>query len=88
MTNSTSNSLLKSSKITIPKNGRIAYSSVQDDNSDIYTVNPDGTDPRRLTVNPGVDTHPAFSDDGSLITYTSERDGKYDVWIMNSDGSQ
>ena len=73
--------------IKATRNGRIAYSSIQDGNSEIYTVNPDGSDPKRLTTNPGVDTHPAYSPDGSKIAYTSERNGKYDVWIMSSDGS-
>lgn len=70
------------------RNGRIAFSSIRDGNSEIYTVNPDGSDPRRLTTNPGVDTHPAYSEDGRKIAFTSEREGRYDVWIMNADGSE
>ena len=69
------------------RNGRIAFASLRDGNSEIYTMHPDGSGLRRLTTNPGVDTHPSYSDDGSKIAYTSERDGRFDIWIMNSDGS-
>lgn len=69
-------------------NGKIAFTSIRDGNTEIYTANPDGSEMRRLTYNPGIDTHPAYSDDGSKIAFTSERDGRFDVWIMNSDGSQ
>ena len=69
------------------RNGRVAFASLRDGNSEIYTMHPDGSGLRRLTTNPGVDTHPSYSDDGSKIAYTSERDGRFDIWIMNSDGS-
>lgn len=46
-----------------------------------------GTGPVRLTNNPGADRHPAVSPDGKQIAFTSERNGKTDVWIMNVDGS-
>ena len=47
----------------------------------------DGTGIFQLTDNPGIDTRPSFSPDGSKIVYTSLRQGNYEVFIMNADGS-
>lgn len=40
-----------------------------------------------LTQNPADDLHPAWSPDGSTIAFASNRDGSYDIWLMNTDGS-
>jgi Tol biopolymer transport system component len=34
------------------------------------------------------DDHPAWSPDGSRIVFESDRDGNYDIFVMNADGSQ
>ncbi|HIE50903.1 MAG TPA: hypothetical protein EYP85_04015, partial [Armatimonadetes bacterium] len=40
-----------------------------------------------LTNNPADDVHPAWSPDGQTIAFSSNRDGTYDIWLMNPDGS-
>jgi TolB protein len=55
---------------------------------DIYTANADGSDPRRLTTNPGYDAEATLSPDGSTIVFTSLRDGDLDVYTMRVDGTQ
>jgi Tol biopolymer transport system component len=35
---------------------------------------------------PGIDCHPTFSPDGRRIAFTSNRDGKYEIYLMNADG--
>lgn len=67
--------------------GRIAYASNQSGNWDIYTMNADGSDQRRLTTDPANDTQPSFSADGTKIAFASDRAGNYDVYTMNADGS-
>jgi Tol biopolymer transport system component len=64
-------------------NGRIAFVSDRDGNAEIYSANPDGSDPQRLTANTVPDTDPAVSADGSRIAFTRQ----LDIWVMNADGS-
>ena len=73
----------------IPGPGRIAYFRTgPDGNTDIYTINPDGTASRRLTDDPAEDRDPAWSPDGSRIVFSSNRGGgPYDLYVMNADGS-
>lgn len=54
---------------------------------EIYVMDVNGTNVRRLTTSPGIDTEPAFSPDGSKIAFASTRAGNLDIWVMNADGS-
>jgi Tol biopolymer transport system component len=69
------------------QNGRIAFTSGRDGNLEIYTMNPDGGDQRRLTSNPASDRAPSWSPDGSKIAFSSNRDGNFQLYVMNADGS-
>ncbi len=51
---------------------------------DLYTLNSDGTAPRRLAESPGTeDRFPVLSPDGTKVAFS--RNGE--VWIMNRDGT-
>src|ERR1041384_839244 len=67
--------------------GRIAFASDRDGNFEIYVMNPDGSGQLRLTNDPGEDTQPAWSPDGTQIAFVSNRAGTNDIYIMNADGS-
>lgn len=55
---------------------------------DILTVPTQHGSPANLTHSPGVmDREPAWSPDGQLIAYFSDRDGEYDLYIGHEDGS-
>jgi TolB protein len=56
-------------------------------NTEIYTVNINGTGLRRLTDIGGINTSPSFSPNGHLIAFISNRGGSPQIYIMNSDGS-
>jgi Tol biopolymer transport system component len=57
------------------------------DRFDIYTVNRDGSDLRRLT-NYGVYTaEGVLSPDGRRVVFTSLKDGDLDIYTMNVDGT-
>jgi len=66
----------------------IAFVSDQNGNSEIYTVNTDGTDLTNLTNNPANDTSPAWSPDGTRLAFLSDRNGQWDIFLMRSDGSE
>ncbi len=67
--------------------GKIAFLSTRDGNSEIYIMNPDGTDQRRLTNNPANENEISFSPDGRRILFISDRNGPFHIFIMNSDGT-
>jgi TolB protein len=78
-------------------NGRIAFTSFRVDpppglqrSGDIFTVNPDGTDTRRLTTNPEADRQPDWSPDGRSIAYAIRKPGEpvnYEVSRMTAAGT-
>ncbi len=49
-------------------------------------MNADGTNVSRLTKHPAFDWEPAWSPDGELIAFTSDRDGSSQIFIMSVDG--
>lgn len=67
-------------------NGEIAFSSTRDGSADIYAMQADASGLRRLTRDPGADTDPAWSPDGTRIAFTSNRDGNDEIYVMNGDG--
>ena len=54
---------------TIGPDGRIVFMSVRDGDQEIYSMNGDGSDVRRLTHRQGPDGGPFFSHDGSKIIF-------------------
>src|SRR3990170_4856927 len=55
--------------------------------AEIYIMNTDGTDKRRVTYNSADDYDPAWSPDGSKIAFWSVRDGNGEIYIINADGT-
>ena len=75
-----------------PDGSKLAYvSSHADGKDDIWTMNPDGSDKTRLTIDSAnYDCFPAWSPDGSKIAFAKSPDkenGNWEIWIMNGDGS-
>ena len=71
-----------------PDGKQIAFMSGRDGNPEIYAMNVDGSNVRRLTNNQAGDSSPTWSPSGSQIAFTSDRTGKAQVYVMNSsDGS-
>jgi len=81
-----------------PLLGRIVFHSRRDGDLELYTMNPDGSDPIRLTNTPYngerylLELYASASPDGSRILFTQfegpEEDMAWsEVFVMNADGS-
>ena len=65
----------------------IVFVSTRDGNPEIYSINADGTNAKRLTEDPATDEQPSRSRDGQRIVFSSQRDGNAEIYVMNADGS-
>ncbi|MBP7619548.1 MAG: PD40 domain-containing protein, partial [Gemmatimonadales bacterium] len=54
---------------------------------EIYLMNADGSNLRRMTDHPGGDASPAWSPDGEYIIFTSNRSGNFEIHVMKRDGT-
>ena len=54
---------------------QIVFRSTRDGNKEIYLMNSDGTNVRRITNDPANDTMPSISPKGDMIAFTSTRAG-------------
>ena len=83
-----------------PRGDLIMFSRVVQGDYEIYTIRPDGTGVKRLTVSKGNDAHMAWSPDGEHIVFASTRmgfkdEGTYtdapqpygELFVMRYDGS-
>ena len=66
-----------------PDGRRIAFASRRRGSLDIYVMNADGTDTRRLTATGDDDDNPTWSPDGRRLAFN--RAG--DIYAMNADGT-
>jgi tricorn protease len=53
---------------------------------DLWIANSDGSQPRRLTVDEGIESDPYFSPDGKFIAFSAQYDGNTDVYLIPVEG--
>ena len=70
-----------------PKKQQIAFYSNRDGNFEIYVMDVDGNNPRRLTINPAIDAGPSWGPRGKKIAFHSNRGGNYDIFVMDANGN-
>jgi len=73
-------------------NSKILYTggfraSMVNKNNDIFIMNADGSNVKKLTDSLVSDFDPKFSPDGETIAFTSVRDGYLNIYCMDKDGS-
>lgn len=66
--------------------GQIIYVSTESGNRDIWTMDADGGNRRRLTLEKAADDFPVISNDGKFIVFVSSRNGVPHLWRMNVNG--
>lgn len=54
---------------------------------DLYSLPIRGGTANRITSGLGYDSQPAISPDGETITFVSDRDGAWNLWVANIDGT-
>jgi Tol biopolymer transport system component len=68
-----------------PDGSRIAFASARSGSLDVYVMDADGSNTRRLTTTRGNQSQPTWSPDGSQIAYQSDQDGDH-LYVMDADG--
>ena len=64
----------------------LPFVSYRDENAEIYVMDADGGNSRRLTNHPAEDWSPSWSPDGERIAFSSDRVGNLDIYVMDDDG--
>ncbi|MBI4651810.1 PD40 domain-containing protein, partial [Candidatus Desantisbacteria bacterium] len=82
----------KNIKQPVDQLNRILFTSrkqgkIEENNYEIYSMNDDGTDLKRVTFNKENDYHPVWSRSGSKIAYHTLLAGNYEVLVMDTDGT-
>ncbi|HVU10878.1 MAG TPA: DPP IV N-terminal domain-containing protein, partial [Phototrophicaceae bacterium] len=67
--------------------GQILFFSNRDGYYHIYVMNPDGSNPHRLTNTSARDIDPVWSPNGQQIIFVSDRTTYDQLYVMNADGS-
>ena len=89
---STSFSVLNDDKESTPQSDgsmtyRIAFVGEPDGNSDIFSMNADGSGVTRLTDDPAQDEFPLWSPDGHYLAFISNRYGSNELFLLDVDNS-
>ena len=71
-----------------PSGDELAMVSSVDGAAEIFLVKRRGSEPRRLTNDPGIDISPSWSPDGSQMVFVSDRSGSPQLYLMNRDGGE
>jgi TolB protein len=69
------------------KGHRLLMTSVRTGNTEIFCFDPYNGSAKNLTRDPGShNRYPSWTPDGTRIAFTSDRDGTYNLYVMDADG--
>lgn len=66
---------------------KVVFESLRSGSSELWRMNIDGTDVRRLTFEAAQDTEPTWSPDNTTVAWPTQRDGNYNIFRMKEDRS-
>ena len=75
--------------VDVDAHAQIAFVSDRDGNDEIYVMDTDGGNPRRVINKPFHSFRhwdPSWLPDGERIAFTSNRDGNQEIYVMDTDG--
>ena len=67
--------------------GNFGDENLDTGNYDIYLMDAEGTNVRRLTEDPSNEILPVWSPNGQKIVFSSDREGNSDIYMINADGT-
>ncbi len=68
--------------------GRLAFSSDRAGRPMIYTADSEGNSVKRITFAGVFNSSPSWSPDGKKIAFAGQSEGNFDIFVMNSDGTE
>ncbi len=71
-----------------PDGKKVSFASNQDGNWEIYVVDLETKEVRRLTDTSANEVAPSWSPDGGRISFSSDRSGKWEIYTMKIDGTE
>ena len=74
-------------EMDVSPDGQWLVYRTEDTPQDIYIVRTDGTDTRQITNDAFKDWRPRWSPDSRRLTFYSNASGRYQIWVINRDGS-
>ena len=72
--------------VAVAPDGKIIYTARETGDYDIWSVDADGSNRRKLTADEGSNEVPAVSPDGKTIVFSTDRASNGDLWRMDIDG--
>ena len=70
-----------------PDGSKLVADTIGDNSEDLWVMNLDGSERRRLTSDSYKNRAPEWSPDGQEILFLSDRTGTYENWVIRTDGS-
>lgn len=71
-----------------PDGSKLAIVLTYGANSQVYTINADGSGLQQITKSSAIDTEPTWSNDGQWIYFSSDRGGKPQIYKVSSSGGE
>ncbi len=71
-----------------PDGNQLAIVLTHGANSQIYTINADGSGLKQVTKSNAIDTEPTWSNDGQWIYFSSDRGGRPQIYKVSSSGGE